>query len=198
MELKFYNDNKWYCRFLIIISIIIIIGNLFFLLRETPKYVSAGKVWELASCILIILYTSVFWFFSDDGEDLLDSIKPEIKTKTIRRIFWALGMLIGIIALNIWLIFKNNSLVYGKISTGFVVLVFALFCHIDNLIIHNHSDEEKQKEFRYYLSNSDFPSFITFFILFVYSWFIYNSMQLFFSGAIAFQMLISTVAWVKK
>ncbi|GAI97489.1 unnamed protein product [marine sediment metagenome] len=86
----------------------------------------------------------------------------------------------------------------------FAVLTFGAFVFIDQTLLDglNKNNDKNNKEIKkirtdidYALSNSDIPTLFAFVLLFLYAIVMYNRMQLFFSGTIAFQMLISTVIW---
>jgi len=94
-------------------------------------------------------------------------------------------------------------------STLFLMIItYYIFCRIDKTIIKSYAQMKGKKaavvkrDFEYAFINIDRPSFIAFvslaiyFIAIVYT--THNTMYLFFYGAIAFQMLFSSIIWANS
>ncbi len=87
-----------------------------------------------------------------------------------------------------------------------MIITYCMFCMIDKKIIASYAqmdgeDGEKvvERDFRYTFVNIDRPSLIAFVFLMIYFIVIVymtkETMYLFFYGAIAFQMLFSSIIW---
>jgi len=185
----FYQKNKWFVWLIFIALVFITIGNIYFIACIDNK-LAAGKVWEATCCLLTFVYSIMFWL-SKEGRTIFQSIKQIFKKFTKIALFFAHGILLLVTIINISLIinFTEKS---GILSIGCVSLVFIIFCFIDLSIIYSlNKKSNKRKDFVYALTNSDFPTVLAFIFLFIYSLFIYSGMEIFFSGAISFQMLVS-------
>lgn len=195
---KFCMQNKQYVLFLLITLLGIIIFNILFLKGEKSEYKNIGKVWEIAGCVLTLVYTYWFWFLSDNGKNLLNKISiKDIRIKRLANISikFALFILILVILGNIYLTIDGNANL-GFLSLFCAGLIFIIFCHIDSVIIAalpQKSKDRRDLKFAYY--NSDIPTLIAFMFLSIYSLFMYENMEIFYSGAMAFQMILSTVIW---
>jgi len=199
---EFYKNNSVYMYMLCGYFFLIILSSIIFPLLiddTTKKYLWVGTSWEILSSILTIVYSIYFWFCNDEGKKILDMLGDN--KKTIRRFMvFAFINLILIVVANV---VNSINFYWGPLSMLFAILTFGAFVFIDQTLLDelnknsntNKEIEKIRKDVDYVLSNSDIPTLVAFAILFVYAIFMYNRMQLFFSGAIAFQMLISTVIW---
>jgi len=62
--------------------------------------------------------------------------------------------------------------------------------------MRNHTSVPIKRDFKYALNNADIPGVVSFSVLAIYFMLLReNQMELFFSGAIAFQMLFSSFIW---
>ena len=194
----FYNSNKFYSKTLgSIICTIVIIDIIILYIIDEPNYSMIGKLWEIASSILTAVYTIWFWK-SEKGIDILDSIsetKPKNKVKTTNSMWFAILLLVIIVFIN-FLTLTNNNKWFHFITLVLMIATFSIFTWMDGLIIGNHTNKDVEREFRYLKNHSDIPGIIAFILLGLYFIFLQaHPMELFFSGAIAFQMLFSSFIW---
>ncbi len=192
----FYKSNKTYCWLMAITLLIIGVGNYYYLFYKESEFTKAGKVWEMASCVLTFIYTGWLWYISNIGDKILDGIHQDFRNRTTRMILLAETFLLFVIVIDIICIFNSSQHpILGYTSIALVIIIFILFVWIDRLIIKHHTNESIKSDFRYGLKNTDYPSLIAFSVLFIYALVTYSSMEVFFSGAIAFQLLISSFIW---
>lgn len=210
---KFIEKNRffsWLFLF-IIVGIVICTCIVFqkFPLEPNPAkahpvtaYSATGKVWEIACMIMTSIYTFWFWFLSKDENGnrltILDNVNNDAKQKTYIIVSIVLSVVLLIVAslMNIYLVVFGIGIFWHWISLILMVATFIIFWRIDNLVIDNHNDENVKKDFLYAKNNSDIPGIISFTFLAIYFLFLHKyPMELFFSGAIAFQMLLSSFVW---
>lgn len=215
---QFYKENKVYVWMLSVSLILIVIANIIVVywlpsIIKIDIWISVGKVWEIASCLLTIAFTLWYWFikesngkFSKSGKQLIELIDDNVKRMLLRLVIsLSLLLMLIVVCANIYFIIKGGHRA-GVIGVIAVTFVFILFIGIDIVIIktleqlkdNNNLKVDITKElidFKYALKNSDIPISIAFFALAAYAIFTYPQMELFFSGAIGFQLLYSTIIW---
>ncbi|MCK5615900.1 hypothetical protein KAR91_79280 [Candidatus Pacearchaeota archaeon] len=177
----------------------------FYIIKFTAEqdYCIIGKVWEMASSLLTAIYTTWFWCNKGGrGRVILDKLKDgenQEKVGVIIQILMAVVLLSAIFLINFSTFFfklEKFSVLFHGLTLLLMVATFALFCRIDHLICRNNVSGKIRRDFNYALKNSDIPGVISFCVLAVYFVFVHNyPMRLFFSGAIAFQMLFSSFIW---
>ncbi len=195
----FYTKNTVFSWMLIIIIIGVLVAHSCIIYNsDEPDYPKVGKVWEIANSLLTAAYTIWFWFIHKKGIKILDEIKndePLQKTRVIIRVALSIVALVLIVTINLYTFSKSNIWWHG-LTLLLMLITFSLFCWIDILIRRNHNVVYVRKDFKHALNNSDIPGVISFSFLILYFLIFHNySMELFFSGAIAFQMLFSSFIW---
>jgi hypothetical protein len=182
--------------------------TIYFLTRETPDYLDATKAWEVTSYLLTLSYTAWFWFWSPTGKEILKEISSKGDGDGLPaggKIVIAMA-LIGVVTYlhldesNIFKRLHLDEINLAPINIFLLSLVYLIFCWIDKLVIRHSSKEQVKRDFKVTYNNSDRPSLIAFVALFIYAVFVRvfvkgETMELFFSGAIAFELLLSSIVW---
>jgi hypothetical protein len=186
------------------IAMLIIIFSIYFLSFK-KDFLSGCRIWELASYIFTFIYTLWFWFWSENGGKLCDNIGGR---RIIKRIVPALFGIFIISIIHLIVAINSNILgsfieYYVNISLLLLVGVYFIFLKINKLIKDSNSNRNT-KEIKTELTSTadiiDTSAYYIFGILFIYSIFIYATgnikpMEIFFSGAIAFELLLSGIIW---
>lgn len=173
------------------------------------------KVWEVGSYLLTLIYTYWLWYRSDKGTEILDEIEKTKKRFGMYRIAPSLFILFIIVVLHTVLIFSNIWWLKGYeilVTLILIILTYIIFNSITKQVVKTTSgytsltngEKEKQevinKEFKITLKYIERPTLIIFCILFAYASYctlcgIIHEMETFFSGAIAFELLLSSIVW---
>jgi hypothetical protein len=180
--------------------------TIYFLTRQKPDYLDATKTWEVASYLLTLLYTGWFWLISPTGRKILKQISGKgdgLPAGFAVGIAMMLILIITYLHLDEIHIFGRlhvNELYLAPINTFLLSFVYFIFCWIDKLVITHSSEDQVKRDFGVTYKNSDRPSLIAFVALFIYAAFVAvfvkeETMELFFSGAIAFELLLSSIVW---
>lgn len=214
----FIKENKIFSILFFLALLGISFVTFYFVMKE-PLYYSEriGKWWETISCLFTATFTCYYWFISEEGTDILDDLEDyqkKQKLKTILKIISSV-VLLGVIAfINI----QTSGIESHHIGLILMILTFLIFVVIDALIIKNYEKKltnlvtngastddinrinSKLVSLKNLLNSSDVPGLIAFIILLAYyvvTYFSNIKMELFFSGAIAFQMLFTSFIWAK-
>jgi hypothetical protein len=167
----------------------------------------AVKVWEVAAYITTAIYHYWFWQHSKAGED----IQTEIASKGAKnwrlnvKIFSVVVFLIIISVIHIFILSENENNWWlseygGQISIFLIIIVYSLFIYNDRMVIFNGKTHKFKRDFIVGLRYIDRPILIIFCILFIYAIYTtatghFHSIEIFFSGAIAFELLLSSIVW---
>lgn len=200
----FYKKNKFYCKLMLGAMLLIFAFTYIFFIKY-DDYPKGASGWELTSYIVTLLYTYWFWWKSDNGKAILDQIDKERKGFAFRVIAPAMGG-IGLITIfhifmlfyrKLWWFFDD----YFMIITLFLItIVYMVFFNINKAVINFCEDPKFKNDFKVGLKYIDGPTLLIFCILFFYSIFVkitghLHDMELFFSGAIAFELLLTSFVW---
>lgn len=218
---NFYRVNSFYCKLMILTVAGIIIGNTHFLQDGTYSKNDAVKgvvkVWEVAAYSVTCIYTAWFWKWGN-GTKILDEINS---WKPATNIILAVVLLFFITLIHFIIIFGDVPVkseyfdwvkpFTGLLSIGLIAAVYVLFLYINKSVIDNCDVELYKREFTGALKYIDRPTLIIFCILFLYAVYItvidvststlyaadnyFHSIEIFFSGAIAFELLLSSIIW---
>lgn len=203
---SFYKDNRFYC-WLMSLAIGCIFGlTIYFLTREKPNYLYATKTWEVTSYSLTFLYTGWFWLFNPNGRKILKEISSKGDGLPASVNIIIAMTLIGVITylhldeINIFRRLHIDEIYLAPINIFLLSIVYYIFCWIDKLVIQHSSDDQVKSDFRITYRNSDRPTLIAFAALFLYAAFVAffvkeETMEFFFSGAIGFELLLSSIVW---
>jgi len=165
---------------------------------KLSDYSKLGNVWIIASSFITMAYTIWFWRISDNGTDILAKLKLENKKKHAKNLLTIGGVssiLFIVLIFNI-LMFNKNGSFYVLYNLILMIVTFWIFLLIDKIIEGNHLDPNVVRDFKYAINNGDIPGLISFIILLGFYLVTYQEqMNLFYSGAIAFQMLFISFIW---
>lgn len=174
------------------------------------------KIWEVGSYLITTIYTVWLWYFSDNGTKILDDIEKDKKRFGMYTIGPSLLFLLIIVGVHSYIIFSNNNewlKHYGILLTLFlIILTYIIFNSITKQVVKttknleglNESDKKERQtihtEFKSALKFIERPTLIIFCIMFAYATYcsycgIIHEMETFFSGAIAFELLLSSIVW---
>lgn len=207
-------DNKFYCWLMFFTGVIILILNVHYLniYNKTKNDIrNSLKVWEISAYLVTTIYSVWFWFSKDRGRLIIKKFTEEEKLPTFFIILLSNFIIILIAFLHsiiyignfifndtlVKIIEKNHTL----LSLFLINIVYYFFCKINNKVINNLPDsDDAKKEFNIMLKYVDRPTFIIFFILLLllgYTRLIgcNSEMDNFVSGAIAFELLLSSIVW---
>jgi hypothetical protein len=208
------SGNEFYCLLMLTTALVILFGTVHFLNLKTGRDQAAidggVKVWEVSGYIVTTLYT--FWFWVSPRAKGRPTVKDMTgdKEKAIISIGLSLLILILFTLLHSYIIFGaiiSKTEIYEPfgtysvaINTVLVFCVYIVFCYIDKVVIRN-STGETLSDFNTMHRFIDRPTLIIFGILSLYAGytvFLTHQFQLldrFFSGAIAFELLLSSIVW---
>lgn len=217
----FFKTNEFYCKLMYTTAFGVLIFTIHFINWENNDYHNAVKVWEVASYLITLIYTFWLWYFSDNGTKILDEIEKNEKRFGFKKIAPALLLLLVISVFHSIVIFSPSSLgVLNKCSILLTLLlifvVYKLFNVITKQVIlntknaptNNGTETEEQKteririntEFNITLKYIERPTMYIFGTMLVYAGYCtlfgsIHDMEIFFSGAIAFELLLSSIVW---
>lgn len=174
------------------------------------------KIWEVGSYLITTFYTIWLWYFSDKGTNILDDIEKSKKRFGMYRIAPSIFLLLIIVGIHFYILFSNNIQElkdFGVLITLFlIILTYIIFNLITKQVVETTFNVEGfegveltnritiHKEFKSALKFIERPTLIIFCIMFVYALYcsfsgIVQEMEIFFSGAIAFELLLSSIVW---
>jgi hypothetical protein len=211
---SFYERNKFYCLLMLTTALLITSFSVHFL--SLPDVHRATKVWEVAAYMVTTIYNLWFWFGTSNGHRIQDEIQAvsrgnhqKVRT-TVLLSFITLVLITVIHTIAIfggmfivdWL-WKPLATFSILITLSLIIFVYVLFVKLGKLVIDNCSTQKFKRDFIIGLKYIDRPTLIIFCILFMYA--VYTtafsqfqhmeSMEIFFSGAIAFELLLSSIVW---
>jgi Na+/proline symporter len=225
---KFYDINTFYCDLMFYMVITLVDANVHIFNQASPNFDYAAKSWEVASYLVTLIYTLVFWRNKHkNGKKIIshieakkesDGVTPKVNVSD--RIWWTLSVLLFISIIHTMILFEKpiahlltgNSTVqegsflylineFPTIATILlIVITYALFLNINLMVINHCEDTPYYEDFRIGMRYIDLPVLIIFCCLLIYSIFIAftkdpTAMNGFFSGAIAFELLLSSMCW---
>ena len=196
---KFYRANKFFCWLMITTLVVVFVTSVYLsFFCKLSDYSKLGNVWIIASSFITMAYTIWFWRISDNGTDILAKLKLENKKKHAKNLLTIGGVssiLFIVLIFNI-LMFNKNGSFYVLYNLILMIVTFWIFLLIDKIIEGNHLDPNVVRDFKYAINNGDIPGLISFIILLGFYLVTYQEqMNLFYSGAIAFQMLFISFIW---
>ena len=204
---KFYSENKFYSILMLIAILSITIFSYYFLSVEN-NFQKGVRVWEIASYVITLIYTIWFWYVSKNGRTILKDISSNNILTVILITGPAIGGLSLITTFHLILILGGNALcgffTYNSvnITLGLIVAVYMIFYYINKRVIKHCKNEKLKQEFTLSFKYIDKPSLFIFCILLTYSLYVnrtgnLHSMEIFFSGAITFELLLSSIVWAQ-
>jgi len=225
---SYYEINTFYCDLMFFMTITIIVSNIHIFNQSQPDLDDAAKTWEVASYLVTLIYTWVFWRDRDkNGRKIIyeverikedDGITPRASIHSQIIITLVLLSLIAGIHTSIlfghfifslltgYADFQRGSFMYqlerfpSIFTIGLILVTYASFLYINYLVITYCKRRQYSRDFVIGLRYVDFPVFVIFCCLFIYSLCLTLSgnsdqMDRFFSGAIAFELLLSSICW---
>lgn len=174
------------------------------------------KIWEVGSYLITTIYTFWLWYISENGKKIRKDVEKDYDDFGFKLVAPSIFVLIIIVSIHTYIIFFNNVewlKHYGILLTLFlIILTYVIFNLITKQVVtttqkieglSNGELEKRQtihKEFKNALKYIERPTLIIFCIMFVYASYcsfsgIVHEMETFFSGAIAFELLLSSIVW---
>lgn len=200
-----YKNEKFSGKILLAILIYIIFSSIYYLSFKDNLH-KGIRIWELSSYIFTFLYTIWFWNFSDNGNKIFE----DIGWKRAYKVFSPLFILLFLItAFHIYLFFWSSTI--GEFISRYsinitlllIIAAYSTFFLINNqLKKHSTNNKKLIKNLKNTFDYVDKPVLYVFCMLFVYSVYVniagyIQSMEMFFSGAIAFELLLSGYIWTR-
>jgi hypothetical protein len=231
---EYYRENSFYCKLMAVTLVGILLGNIHFLHSDEAirqqlikqgfsepeiqqkiieiELKSTVKVWEVAAYIVTAIYNIWFWFGSNAGKQIFDSLRNVSRNAIINIILMIVALAL-VAFLHIIVVLGNLDLLRiqlanrdflqilftGQFSIVLIVIVYILYFFIDKSVI-THTEGRYQEDFRLMLIYIDKPILYIFIILTIYAGYTtltghFHSVEFFFSGAIAFELLLSSIVW---
>jgi len=209
-------------------AITIIVSNIHIFNQKDPDIDDAAKSWEVASYLVTLIYTWVFWRDSSkNGRKIIHEVEREKQEdgitpkKTMHfQIIATLFLLVIIAAIHTFILFGHyifksltgcgtfeaGTIMYELdnfpviFTIALIVITYGFFLYISYLVTRHCKNRQFSRDFKIGLKYVDGPVFVIFCCLFIYSLCLTLSgqvakMEQFFSGAIAFELLLSSICW---
>ena len=155
--------------------------------------------WEGAAILFTFIITVVLFIDGFFGEQVYDLDSSDIKD-TIKKIgimalcVFAIAILTYILINNMF--FKDiSSSRMSRSKIMFILFSIACIFGLYDSLLGRYAKEKYIRGFQRAFYYFDIPTILAFGILFIYSFKVGDSMEPFFSGAIAFQMILTIFLW---
>jgi hypothetical protein len=209
-ETENIKNNCFYCWLMLATTVVIIYFNVHLInVGFKDKFiVQALKVWEITAYWLTTIYTCWFWLNKKRGFEVLATMNQK---QGVTGIFLGISitLLLGFAVVHTLLFIGEtfNPWIDGFIETNetllslaLIVVVYTLFININIWIINNTSDTLIKEDFKTMHKYLDRPTFVIFIIMFFFAFYVrlvgcLSSMENFFSGAIAFELILSSIVY---
>jgi hypothetical protein len=202
-----YKDEG-FSKIIMMLTILFIILGSFYFLSIKKDFHNGTLVWEFTSYFGTLFYTIWFWYISTNGKEILIKLSKSDPVKSFRIIGPVIALLALITVFHFILIFGKNILCDFLtqnsviITLALIVIVYIIFYYINSLVIENNGTDSLTKELSNTFNCVDKPSLYIFITLLLYSIYVsytgnLQSMEMFFSGAIAFELLLSGYIWTR-
>jgi len=200
-------NNIFYSWLMLFTASIILCFNIHLLNKnhtDPGDISSALKVWEIASYWVTTLYTFWFWTQKDRGVEILKKLKDR-NVETGIFLGAAILILLTFAIAHTYLFYVGTYDNFIKaneplMSLGLIVFVYIIFIIINNKVITHAKDPDVKKDIRTMHIYIDRPTAAIFVVLFTFA--IYAryigclvAIENFFSGAIAFELILSSIVW---
>ena len=206
---KVFKNNRFYCWLMFITSLVLFYANIHLINVYHEDVKSVFKVWEITAYWVTTFYTGWFWLNKKRGGEVLATL-PEKQGETGIFLGVAITLLFGFAVIHTFLFFSetfNDGI--GKfieendavLSLFLIILVYGLFMFL-NMMIMKSKDEEVSNEVSIMHRYIDRPTLFIFVIMFAVAAYsrsvsvvCLSDMKSFFSGAIAFELILSSIVW---